>query len=167
MVRYSSGLWGARNSAPRGFTIVELVVTLVLIGIVGAIGSSIFFSREDFGERGFFDEVISAMRYAQKTAVASCSPVRVNVNNNTYTLFRANAPGNCSNPCTVVATGTAVTNPVDPTRNFTGTAPDGITITPNANIVFCSAGTASASQVFNIGGRQITVSAATGFVEGQ
>lgn len=150
-----------------GFTLVELVVTLVLIGIIAAIGVPRFFERGTFDERGFFDEVISAMRYAQKTAVASCSPVRVNVNNNTYALFRASAPGNCNNPCTVAATDTALASPVDSTRNFSGTAPDGITITPNANIVFCSAGTANATQVFAVGGRQITISAATGFVEGQ
>lgn len=57
------------NKQP-GFTLVELVATILLIGILVATVVPRFFGTHGFEERGFYDEAKAALRYAQKTAIA-------------------------------------------------------------------------------------------------
>jgi len=54
----------------RGFTLVELVMTLVVIGVLAAVAAPRFFGNNVFQSRGFADQVQAALRYAQKTAIA-------------------------------------------------------------------------------------------------
>ncbi len=63
----------------RGFTVVELTVTLVLIGILFVAVAPRFFERDVFRARGFYDEALSALRYAHKTAVAQRRSVYFNL----------------------------------------------------------------------------------------
>jgi len=53
-----------------GFTIVELVVILLIVGILAFGVGPRFFDLAVFRARGFHDEALSILRYAQKTAVA-------------------------------------------------------------------------------------------------
>jgi MSHA pilin protein MshC len=53
-----------------GFTLIELIVTLIMIGILAAVAAPRFFGTHGFEERGFHDEVLFALRFAQKAAVA-------------------------------------------------------------------------------------------------
>ncbi|MCS0609646.1 prepilin-type N-terminal cleavage/methylation domain-containing protein [Massilia solisilvae] len=59
----------------QGFTMVELIVVLVLVGILGAIGAVRFFDRRDFDATNFSDQARSALRYAQTVAIAQHRPV--------------------------------------------------------------------------------------------
>jgi len=68
-----------RGHAETGFTLVELVIVLIVAGILATVGMSRFFGVQDFQERGFYDETLAAVRYAQKLAVASGCDVEVNV----------------------------------------------------------------------------------------
>ena len=65
---------GAR---PGGFTLVEMIVTLIIVALIAAVAGPRFFSLSAFQESGFYDETVSAVRYAQKYAVASGCTVRV------------------------------------------------------------------------------------------
>lgn len=68
ITRVSSDRSLAFHSA--GFTLVELVVTLIIVGVLAAFVAPRFFGTHGFEERGFHDETLSALRYAQKAAIA-------------------------------------------------------------------------------------------------
>jgi MSHA pilin protein MshC len=160
-----------------GFTLVELVVTLVLIGIVAAIGSSLFFSRQTFDQYGYFNETIAATRYAQKLAVGSCSPVHVRYTAGGYALFRAAAApaSGCQVPCIDPGTTTAVTSLTDSSTTFSRAAPSGIVLTSpsgtaiggSVDVVFCPLGnTLGVADVeIGVGSNKFNIWATTGFVE--
>lgn len=156
----------ARVSRAGGFTLVELVVVLVVIGVLAATSAPLFFSKPVFEQSGFFNETLAAVRYAQKLAIATCSPVRVNITPTGYALFRAaGAPANCNNPCTVAGTASPVVDPADLGRNFARTAPAGITLSPTTDILFCPLGNANADVTVGVGTQQFRVWGVTGFVE--
>jgi MSHA pilin protein MshC len=69
----------------RGFTLVELVVVLVLLGIVAVVALPRMLQREEFDLRASTDRVAAIARYAQKVAVAQRANVIVRVTGNTLT----------------------------------------------------------------------------------
>lgn len=54
----------------RGFTLVELIMVIVLLGVLAAFAAPKIFNVDDFNARGFHDETLGLLRYAQKAAVA-------------------------------------------------------------------------------------------------
>ncbi len=64
----------------RGFTLVELVMVIVIMGVLAVFAAPRIFSNTDFYARGFHDETLALLRYAQKTAVAQRRMVCVNFN---------------------------------------------------------------------------------------
>lgn len=61
-----------------GFTLVELIVVIVLVGILSVVAMPRFFDKT-FDEAGFHDGVKAAVQHARRTAVASRRFVCVNV----------------------------------------------------------------------------------------
>ena len=131
-----------RKSTGNGFTLVELVVTLVIIGA----SAPLFFSTRDFQQNGFRNEALATIRYAQKLAVGSGCGVQVAVAANTITLTTAAGAGTCfSGPFNQPA--------LDPSNPVTGvsfsTAPpngSGITVASAPSpFVFCPLGDTSSS----------------------
>ncbi len=79
-----------RNGA--GFTLVELVVTLIVVAILAVIAIPRLNTRT-FDTVGFYQEVLSTVRYAQKEAVAKRRVVCVTAGANSVTIRFANAAG--------------------------------------------------------------------------
>jgi MSHA pilin protein MshC len=63
----------------RGFTLTELITVIVIVGILSVAALPRFFDNDVFQQRGAADQVKSALRFAQKAAVAKHTPVSVTV----------------------------------------------------------------------------------------
>lgn len=151
---------GHRN---RGYTIVEVLLVIVILAILGTVAGPRFFDNDAFDERAYYDELVSALRYAQKTAVASGCPVRVDVGVTSYALSQQTiAAGHCD------ASDASFPVPVRlPTGEvMSGTAPDGITTAPTATVTYNALGQTSlaANQALAVGARTLTVQADSGLV---
>jgi MSHA pilin protein MshC len=105
--------------ATKGFTLVELVVILLIMSVLAFAAIPRLTDTRGFDARGFHDELISAVRYGQKVAVASGCEVEVQLSASGYALVYA---GECSGPVQHPATRSPLT----------GTAPSGVPIAGNS-----------------------------------
>jgi MSHA pilin protein MshC len=113
-----------------GFTLVELVTSIVIIGILAAAIGPKFIGNQTFSERGYADEVAAALRYAQAVAVASGCGVQVTLNANDYDASQPNVgPPACNG-----AWNKAIQR-VDG-LTLKGAAPNGVTLLPATQVVF-------------------------------
>lgn len=55
---------------PKGFTLIELVMVLVLLAVVAAVGLPKMLGLGGLPARGFHDQTLTLLRYAHKAAVA-------------------------------------------------------------------------------------------------
>ena len=112
----------------KGFSLIELVVVMLVLGILASLGVSRFFSRSAFDVSGFTQESLSAVRYAQKLSIASGCDIRVTFTATSIALEQWIDIGN--NSCDVNAPAPTITPVTKPGGgNFTLLAPSGITIT--------------------------------------
>ena len=133
-------------------------MVMVIVGILAVAVMPKFADQSVFESRGFHDETLALLRYAQKSAIAQRRTVCVTLNSTGISMIMATAAGttNC-------ATSTALTLPATP-RNGTGLS----TSPSTANFNFFGSGAtdlASNLTISNTGSsKNITVEAATGYV---
>jgi MSHA pilin protein MshC len=140
----------------RGFTVVELIACIVIIGILAAIAGPKFFDNKPFSERGYADEIAAAIRYANNIAVASGCDTSINITTSGYQLQQRAS-------CT---TGGWTVNVQrnDGSGNMTGAAPAGVT-SSTSRLAFNKQGSlSSGASSLTIGGHAINVDAVSGLV---
>lgn len=156
-----------KQPGSRGFTIIELVTVIVLLGILTAVAAPKFFSRDSFDDRFFFDDAKSALRYARQLAVSKGCYVQFTLN---ATRFILNYDSQCGSGAITL---TGVVNRPGSNELYQNT--DVPTSAGNAIIVFDPQGRAgeisggnytvfSTTQTINAGSSNLLVEGATGFV---
>lgn len=70
----------------RGFTIVELIVVIVVIGILSTLAATRLLGRENIAAPAFAQQARAMIRYGQKLAVAQNRPVFVAVTSSRVAL---------------------------------------------------------------------------------
>lgn len=113
-----------------GFTIVELVLVIVLLGIMSAVTLTRFFDVQIFSSRFTFNDIESALSYSHTTAITSGCAVQFSLDAGNYQLLT-----DTSCDSTSPDFSTPVIHP-DSGNTFNGTLPNGFNlITPGTPLI--------------------------------
>lgn len=144
------------HSNQVGFTLIELIMVIVMLGVLAVFAAPRVFNTGDFNARGFHDETMSLLRYAQKTAIAQRRTVCVAFSATGVTLSidtGVTPDGVCD----------AALAPPNPPRGGTGLA-----ATPSPSpLAFTALGSTNQGAALQItidNSSNITVEAETGYV---
>jgi len=146
----------------HGYTVIELVVVITILAVIAAISGPRFFNTTPFNQRGYADEIASAIRAAQKVAVGSGCSVQLTINLSGYSAMQQAASGNRCN-----SASTSWTTPVRRGDGTTlaGTPPNDANVNTSTTMVFNNRGVVtSGASSFTVGIYTLTLDAATGFV---
>lgn len=158
----------------RGFTLIELVMVLVLVGVLAVFVAPRMNLIGGFNDVGYRDKVRAALEFARKAAVSSRRTVQVTLGANSLTLTRQRCPTDGLNADGSACASTldnlmlpaadkacAVGNMVCAPLNVTLAGPNPLTFNPLGQAT-------AASYVYTVTGNgsswTITVDAETGYV---
>jgi MSHA pilin protein MshC len=159
---YGAALGTARVRA--GVTLVELALGIAIMGILAAVAAPRFFSKPAFEEAFFVQDVVAALRYAQKLAVASGCDVRVSFTPpGGYALAQMQA-------CRAGPFSQPVANPGTGEPSYSNQAPAGTALASSVDpLIFDALGRARdaalavSDATVTVGGTTLTVVGETGF----
>ena len=116
----------------KGFSLIELIAVMVLISILGVVALGRMTGLSGYEVRGFFDDTVAALRYAQKLAISTGCEVQVVLTSTSYQLLQQDS-------CSAGGFTRNVVKPIDRNSAYTNNAPVGITISsipPTTSITF-------------------------------
>ncbi len=165
-----AGIQGAARPRAEGFTLVELITVIALLGILAVVAGPRFFAADDFNSAFFFDDTLAAVRYAQKLSIATGCNVQVSFTANSYTLNLQDGPTSADG-CDGAGYAQAVIHPGTRAATYVGTAPGGVSVGSSVSpLLFDPLGRAmDATEIMTdstitVGGRTINVVGETGLV---
>ncbi|HAI60213.1 MAG TPA: prepilin-type cleavage/methylation domain-containing protein [Xanthomonadaceae bacterium] len=152
------------RAAARGFTVLELVVVVVLLGVLAVIALPRL-TEGGFRSAAFTEQVAAAFRYAQRLAVASGCEIEVQVSAATHSyVIRRRADGTDSSCGSSGPFTLDVPNPAGGGA-FAATATGGVTVSQGLTLRFDAQGLPSPNGgSVVVGGRTLTIEADTGHV---
>ncbi len=149
--------------APRGFTLIEMVLVMVVAAVLAVFVAPRLVGINDFSARGFQDETLALLRYAQKSAVAQRRPVCVSfiATGASLSIDADRNPATGTLGCEADLTGARGERPAA----VLSRGPVQYTSVP-APVVFDGLGRPSAGATIRVVGAagQVTVEAVTGYV---
>jgi MSHA pilin protein MshC len=156
--------------ALRGFTMVELTIVIVLVGVLAAFVMPKVMAALSIRDGAWHDEVLSTMRYAQKSSVAHRRLVCASVGSASITLTMAAA-----NPATTCGSsllgmdGSAAFASTSNSSAATTVSPAGdgkIYFQPDGRVTSDGAGNTALTRTISMSGADdVTVNGETGHVE--
>lgn len=141
-------------SRKRGFTLLELIVALVIVGVLAIVALPRFSGPVTFNTRGFADQVGAALRFAQKAAIARRGFTCVTIASSSLALA-AGTSATCGAPLAIPGKSGSVL-----------LAPAGVTLSP-ATLYFTALGKAVPGTAVTVTGDisvTISIEGETGYV---
>ena len=152
-----------KNYHNAGFSLIELLTVVLLLGILGIVALGRLTDQNQVAARGFFDDTVNAVRFAQKLALSTGCDVRVITTASSYQLRQ-------SSTCIADDFTDPVVNPANRSNNYQNVnMPTGFSLTAGS-ITFDARGRREgATSDFNLSDGSTTYSfrvhASTGLVE--
>jgi MSHA pilin protein MshC len=138
---------GSRRNA-HGFTLIEIIAVLVIIGIMSAVAVTIFSSLDKYKLISEVEILKTHLRYAQSRAMSDTVSWGIVLNGNRYTLLRDNA---------------ATSNLPNENSN-THYLQEGVTVSGD-DVTFDTWGSPGIQATITVGGsKTVTITANTGFI---
>lgn len=140
-----------------GFTLVELIVTILIVGILSISIAPRFFGVSSYEDRRAVDELLASLHHAQQMAMNRGGNIRFTLNATYFTVD--------------LSDGTPLRNP-DGSRHPSCLTPicyrkdlNGVTttISPAGSILYDGLGKPNASYTISVGSKQIKIEAETGY----
>lgn len=155
----------------HGFTLVELILTITILGVISIIVIPKFFNQATFDERFYYDDLLAASRYGSKLAVASGCAVRLSVDGTGYSLAQ---DSNCN--LSVPNFNLNVLRPDNSAVYANTEVPSSLTITTDQSIIIFwpnhqvvnGTGAAISTVTIQLSGertRQIIINGGSGYVQ--
>ena len=147
-----------RRARPRGFTMVELVMVLVVMGVLAAVALPRLTDRRALQERGFLDQVRSVLQHSRKIATVQRRGTCVLLTAAAVSAYYDNGAG-----CNAASVPLATPGSTDP---FTIAVPNGVVLGGVAQVRFAATGQPNPDidHIVTVGGNTYTVSRETGIV---
>ncbi len=151
---------------PKGYTLVELVVVMAVAGVMAAYIAPRFWNQQSFSDRGYVDELASALRATQKAAVITGCPAQLTLTSTSYAATQQAASGNSCNLADTSWPTPVLSADGSPIQD---TAPANTTVNPTGAFQFNTQGAMSSgpASTITVGTHTITIAAGTGLVQVQ
>ncbi len=153
----------------KGFSLIELVMVIIILGILAATAIPRFFSQSAYDERFFYEDVMAGLRYSHKLAMSSGCGVQFDVDGQGFQL---NHDANCFNAASSASYTQDVFRPGEafgyevtsrPAGSVWSSVEDPLIFTAQGQVTD-SGGSVLNSATLTAAGRTITIDGHTGYI---
>ena len=137
-----------RKFIQQGFTLVELIVVILIVGILSVSIAPRFFAVASYQDRRAVDELLTALRHAQQMAMNRGGNIQLVLTANNFTVQ--------------LSGGGALRSP-DGVMPYFKSFPDNVVVNPTPTITYNRLGRPDSGHIITVGSQTITIEAETGY----